>query len=218
MKTSNPKAPGGAGDAGGAGTGKRPSGTRPKPQTAFEKEEASSDKLRSIQDRVNELLKHDPKTPDYLTDVVRLHCANPAFGACCGAILTMFRCHGCAQVALDHNIASIISNIDKPKQTEFRAFVKQHYDRVPPPPKSQAKVPDDTFNNLDKLLGKLASAATVADIPATDDLKAVMFEIEEFGLGAVAVVRKHGAELQKKNNPKAHDYRATAAFHLFNTD
>ena len=44
-----------------------------------------------------------------------------------------------------------------------------------------------------------------------------MFEIEEFVLGAVTVVRKHGAELQKKNNSKAHDYRATAAFHLFNT-
>ena len=135
LKKSKPEAPGGAGDAGGAGGGKRPSGTRPKPQTNFEKEQALSDKLRSIHDRRNELLKHDPKTPDYLTDVVRLHCATPAFGACCGAILTMFRCHGRAQVALEHNIASTISNIDKPKQTEFRAFIKELYDRVPPPPK-----------------------------------------------------------------------------------
>ena len=61
---------------------------------------------------------------------------------------------------------------------------------------------DDTFNNLDKLLGKLASAATAADIPAADGLKAAMFEIEEFVLGAVAVERKHGAELQKKTTPR----------------
>ena len=129
----------------------------------------------------------------------------------------MFRCHGRAQVALDHKIASIISDIDKPKQTEFRAFIKQLYGRVPPPPKSEAKVPDETSANFDELLDKLASAATVANIQATDVLKEVMFEIEEFVLGAVTAVRKHGAELQKKNNSKAHDYRATAAFHLFNT-
>jgi len=80
LKTSNHEVPGGAGDAGGAGNGKRPSGTRPKPQTDMEKEEALSDKLRSIHVRANELLKHDPKTPDYVTYVVRLHCANHASG------------------------------------------------------------------------------------------------------------------------------------------
>ena len=185
LKKSNHEEPGGAGDAGGAGNGKPPSGTRPKPQTDMEKEEALLDKLRSIPVRVNELLKHDPTTPDYLLDVVRLHCAFPASGACCGAILTMFRCHGRAQVALEHNIASIISDIDKPKQSECRAFIKQLYDRVPPPPKPPLKVPDDTSNNFGKLLGKLASAATVADIHTTEVLEAAMCEIEMFVLGAV---------------------------------
>ena len=137
----------------------------------MEKEAALMDKLRAIPVRANELLGHDPTTADYAVAVVRRHCAFPASGACCGAILTMFRCPGRAQTALDYNIASIISNIDKPKQTECRAFIKQLYDRMPERQKPPLKVPDDTFNNFDKLLGKLASAAAVGDIHSTESLR-----------------------------------------------
>ena len=68
----------------------------------------------------------------------------------------------------------------------------------------------------DKLLGNLASANIAAKIQQNDATD-VLFEIEEFVLGAVTVVRKHGADLQKKKNFQAYDYRATAAFHLFHT-
>ena len=132
----------------------------------------------------------------------------------CGAILTMFRCHGRAQKSLEHTIASLISGIDREKQKEFRAFIKKLHERMPPTPKQQAKVPfDKSVVNFDKVLELLASADVVANVKATiEDL----FVIEEFVGGAATVVRAHGAELQKKNNFKAYDYRATAAFHLFN--
>ena len=75
-KKPNHEEPGGAG---GADNGKRPSAPRPKVMTAMDKEQALLDTLRSIDDRANELKQHDPKPPDYLTNVVRLHCVNPAF-------------------------------------------------------------------------------------------------------------------------------------------
>ena len=46
-----------------------------KQKTAIEKEQELTDALLKIRERANELLKHDPKTPDYLTDVARLHYA-----------------------------------------------------------------------------------------------------------------------------------------------
>ena len=82
------------------------------------------DTLLSTRDRANGLLKHEPELPAYLTDVVRLHCANPSFCAFCSAILTMFPCHGRPQVALEHKIAGIIPDVDTAKRTEFRAFIK----------------------------------------------------------------------------------------------
>ena len=113
-------------------------------------------------------------------------------------------------------VAGIISDVDTAKRTEFRAFIKQLYGRGPPRPKSEAKVLDVTSANFGNLLGNLASANIAAKIQQNDATD-VLFEIEEFVLGAVTVVRKHGAGLQKKNNFQAYDYRATAAFHLFHT-
>ena len=84
----------------------------------------------------------------------------------------MLRCHCRAQVGLETNIAVISSNLDESKKAEFGAFIKKLKARAPPPPKPEAKVPDDTFINLDKLIDKLASAATGADIKCTDGLEA----------------------------------------------
>ena len=66
----------------------------------MEKEAALLDQLRAIHVRADELLGHDATTADYAVAVVRRHCAFPASGACCGALLTMFRCPGRAQTAL----------------------------------------------------------------------------------------------------------------------
>ena len=131
----------------------------------------------------------------------------------------MFRCHGRPQVALEQKIAGIISDVDQDKRTEFRSLISQLHSRLPPrqKPEAKVKVPDETSVDFNKLLENLASAKIVANIQATDVLTDVIFKIEEFVLRAVTVVRKHGAELQKKNTSKAYDYRATAAFHLFHT-
>ena len=86
--------------------------------------------------------------------MVRLHCANPAFGAVCSAIITIFRCHGRPQVALEHKIHGIFADVDQDnKRTEFRSLTTQLYGRLPPRPKSEAKVPDETSADFDKLLG-----------------------------------------------------------------
>ena len=130
----------------------------------------------------------------------------------------MLRCRCRAQVALETNIAAIRSDLDEDKKAEFGESIKKLKARAPRPPQPEANVSDDTSIYLDKLIDKLPSAATGADIKCTDGLEAVMLAIEEFVLGAVAVVRKHGAGLQKKSNPRAYDYRATAAFHLFSND
>ena len=79
LKTSNHEESGSTGGAGGPGNAKGPAAPRPKPPTAMEKEQEMPDMLLSIRDRANELLKHDPEPAAYLMDVVRLHCANPAF-------------------------------------------------------------------------------------------------------------------------------------------
>ena len=79
LNKSNHEEPGGATGAGGAGNGKRPSvAPRPRTPTAMEKEQALSDTLRSIDERATELKHYDPEPVDYLTNVVRLHCVNPA--------------------------------------------------------------------------------------------------------------------------------------------
>ena len=137
-----------------------------KQKTAIEKELEMTDALLKIRERANELLKHDPKTPDYLTDVVRLHCANPAFGACCSAILTMIRCHGRPQKALESRIGGIMADVDKDKRTEFRSLITQLHGRLPPrqKPEAKVKVPDETSADFNKLLDKLASANMVEDI------------------------------------------------------
>ena len=127
LKTLNHKESGSAGGAGGPGNAKGPpaAAQKPKPPTAMEKEQKMPGTLLSIRDRANELLKHDLEPPAYLIDVVRLHCANPAFGAFCTAILTMFPCHGRPQVVLEqHKISGIILDVDKAERTEFRAFIK----------------------------------------------------------------------------------------------
>ena len=95
----------------------------------------------AIRDRANELFKHDPEPADYWSNMVRLHCANPAFSAFYSAILTMFRCHGRPQAALEHKIHGIFSVVDKAKKEEFSGFLTKLYGRVPPRPKSEAKVP-----------------------------------------------------------------------------
>ena len=203
---------------GGAGAADAPPTAQPKPPTAMQVESALKDKLQLLRDQADALLKHTANTPQYLVDVVRRHSANPAIGGGRGKILTMLRCHCRAQVTLETNIAAISSNLDEDKKAEFGGFIKTLKARAPTPPQPEAKVQDDTSIYLDKLIDKLPSAATGADIKCTDGLEAVMLAIEEFVLRAVAVVRKHGAGLQKKSNPRAYDYRATAAFHLFSTD
>ena len=70
-----------------------------------------------------------------------------------------------------------------------------------------------TSAHFGKLLSTLASAKI-----EQNDATGALFEIEEFVFGTVQVVRKHGAELQKKMNFQAYDYRATAGFHLFHSD
>ena len=121
-------------------------------------------------------------------------------------------------MALETNIAAISSNLDESKKMELGGLIKKLKDRAPTFRQPKAMVPDETFMKLDKLIGKLASAATGADLTCTDGLEAAFMEIEEFVLGAVEVVRKHGPGLQKKSNSNAYDHRATAAFHLLNTN
>ena len=129
----------------------------------------------------------------------------------------MLRCHCRAQVTLETNIAAISSNLDEDKKAEFRGRIKTLKARAPTPPQPEAKVPwYDRFTNLDQLIGKLA-AATGVDITCASTLEAAISEIEEFVLGVVEVVRKHGPGLQRKSNSNAYDHRATAAFHLFQT-
>ena len=120
-------------------------------------------------------------------------------------------------MTLETNIAAISSNLDEDKKAEFGGFIKTLKARAPTPPQPEGKVPwYDRFMNLDQLIGNLA-AATAVDITCASTLEAAISEIEEFVLGAVEVVRKHGPGLQRKSNSKAYDHRATAAFHLFNT-
>ena len=121
-------------------------------------------------------------------------------------------------MTLETKIAAISSNLDEDKKAEFDGLIKKLKARAPTPPQPEANVRDDTSINFDKLIIKLASAAGGADIKCTDGLEAVISEIDEFVLEAVEVVRKHGAGLQKKSNSKAYDHRATAAFHLLNTN
>ena len=205
---------------GGAGAADAPPTAQPKPPTAIQVEMALSDKLQSFRDQADALLKHTANTDQYLVDVVRRHSANPAIGGGRGKILTTLRRHGRAQVAVETKIAGIRSDLDADKNAELDALVDKLKARVPPPPPKPpaAKVPDETVMNFDKLIDKFASTATDADITGTNGLGAVMMEIGEFVLGIVAVVSKHGAGLQQKNNKRAYDHRATAAFHLFTTD
>ena len=221
--TKGPDAPGGAVADGPAPTvtARAKSARTSKPPTAYQSEAELSDDINHIRELVNGL-SHYPyvNRPEYLLAVVRLHCANPAFGAGRGAILTTLRRHGRAQVAVETKIAGIRSDLDAEKTAELDALVDKLKARVPPPPPKPpaAKVPDETVMNFDKLIDNFASAATDADITGTNGLGAVMMEIGEFVLGIVAVVRKHGAGLQQNNNRRAYDHRATAAFHLFTTD
>ena len=220
LKQANHEEPGGTGGAGGAGNGKGPAAA-PKPRaprapTEMEKEQALADTAKSIHERATALQHHDPTPPDYLTKVVRVNCVDPAFSVFYSTIFTMFCCRGRPQAGLETTIHSILSSVDKAKKEEFRYFIKRLHGRVPPRPKPEAKVPDETSANFDKLLNKLASANIAAKIQQKDATD-ILLGIEEFVLGAVTVVRKHGAELQKKMNIQAYDYRATAAFHLFHS-
>ena len=183
----------------------------------MEKEQEIPDTCLSIRDRANGLLKHDPEPAAYLIDMVRLHCANQACYVFCSAILTMFRCHGRPQVALEHKIHGIISDVDKGKQTEFRALINSLHGRAPPRPKPVVQLLDGTSASFDKLLGNLASADMTAKVPKLWCSPHVLPEIEAFGLGAVTVLRQHAASLQKKMNFQAYDLRATAACHLLTT-
>ena len=217
LKKSDHEEPGGAGGAGDAGDGKGPSAPRPKPPTAMEKEQALSDTLRSIRDRANELRQHDPEPAAYLTNVARLHCANPAFSAFYSAILlTMFRCHGRPQVALEHKIHGIFASVDQDKRTEFRSLITQLHSRVPPRPKPVVQLLNGTSASFEKFLDNLASADITAKVPK-EDAPHVLPEIEAFVLGAVTVLRQHAATLQKKMNTQAYDFRATPACHLLTT-
>jgi len=121
------------------------------------------------------------------------------------------------QVTLETNIAAISSNLDEDKKAEMRGRIKTLKARAPAPSQPQAKVPwHDRSTNLDQLIGKLAAAAGVG-ITCASTLEAAISEIEEFVLGVVEVVRKHGPGLQRKSNSNAYDHRATAAFHLLQT-
>ena len=74
-------------------------------------------------------------------------------------------------------------------------------------------MPVETSAHFDKLLSTLASAKI-----EQSDATGALVEIDEFVVGTVRAVWTYGAELQKKRNFQAYDYRATAGFHLFHSD
>ena len=78
------------------------------------------------------------------------------------------------------------------------------------------QVRDGTSASFGKLLGNLASVDFASKVPK-EDAPHVLPEIEAFVRGAVTVLRKHAASLQKKMNTQAYDFRATAACRLLNT-
>ena len=61
-------------------------------------------------------------------------------------------------------IHGIFANVGKYKQGEFRALTKQLHGRVPPRPKSEVHLPDETIASFDKLLHKLVSANIAAKV------------------------------------------------------
>ena len=204
----------GADGAGDAGNGKRSSAAAAKPRalTDMEKEQALAAQFRSIEDEAIALQHHDPTTPEYLVQVARVHCVDPAFRVFYSAIFTMFHCRGRSQAALETAIHGIFTIVDQDKRTEFRSFITQLHGRLPPRSKPEPKVPVETYAHFGKLLNTLASAKV-----EQNDATGALIEIDEFVVGTVQVVRTHGAELQKKRNFQVYDYRATAGFHLFHS-
>ena len=216
LKKPNTEAPGGSGGACGPGDGKGPSAApKPRAPTAIETQQVLYDKIRSIDERATELQHDVPTTAEYLTNVVRLHCVIPACSVFYSAILTMFRCHGRPQVALESRIGGLMADVDSGKQAEFRALVSSLYGRAPSRQKPVVPVPGGTSASFDKLLGNLASADFASNVPK-DDAPHILPEIEAFVLGAITVLRTQAASLQKNMNKKAYDFTATAACHLLN--
>ena len=185
LKKSNHEELGGARGAGGAVNGKRPS-VAPKPRalTDMEKEQALAAQILPIEDQAIALQTHDPTTSEYLVQVVRVHCVDPAFRVFYSAVFTMFRCRGRPQAALEAGIHGIFASVDKDKRTEFLSLITQLHGRVPPRPKPVVQVFDGTSTSFDKLLGNLASADIAAKVPK-EDAPRVLPEIEAFVLGAV---------------------------------
>ena len=181
----------------------------------MQQQEALQKKITEIEDQGRLLSNHDPTTADYLVLVARVHCADPPFHFFYSAIFTMFRCRSCTQVARETAIYGILSSIDNGKGGEFKQLINQLHKRLPARSRSEPKVTVETSGHLGNLLKTLASAEIeqLTEKAATGAL----IEIGKFVVGTVQVVRTYGADLQKKRNVKAYDYRATAGFHLFHS-
>ena len=161
------------------------------------------------------LSKYDPTSADYLMLVVRVHCVDPPFRVFYSAILTMFRCRGRTQAALETAVHGIFSSIDQGKGGEFKQLINQLHERLPARSRSEPKVPVETSDHFDKLLTTLPSAKI--EQLTEKDATGALVEIDKFVAGTVQVVRTYGAEFWKKRNIKAYDYRATAGFRLFHS-